>query len=64
MAAIYADEDVPSDQQDFIPLNVELAAQWPTISRKIDALPDADDWGDPDDGKWVEVKDKRPLLKR
>ena len=64
VAAIYADEDVPPDQQDFIPLNAELARKWPTISRKIPALPDADDWGTPGEGKWGEVKDKRPLLKR
>lgn len=62
--AIYADEDVPEDQQDFIPLNVELAAKWPTISRKIDEKPDAEEWGDPDSGKWAEVGDKRPLLDR
>lgn len=64
VSAIYADEDVPEDQQDFIPLNVELARQWPTISRKKPELPDAEDWGDPDSGKWAEVGDKRPLLER
>ena len=54
--AIYADEDVPKDQLDFIPLNVELARQWPTISRKIDPLPDADE--------WAQVEPKRDQLQR
>lgn len=56
VSAIYADEDVPKDQLDFIPLNEELARQWPTISRKIDALPDADE--------WAQVEHKREELKR
>ena len=56
VSAIYADEDVPEDQQDFIPLNVELARQWPTISRTKGPLPEAD--------KWAEVGDKRDKLQR
>ena len=31
--AIYAEEDVPEDQRDFIPLNVELSKIWPSITR-------------------------------
>lgn len=54
--AIYADEDVPKDQLDFIPLNEELAKGWKTISRKIDALPDADE--------WAKVEQKRDQLQR
>ena len=54
--AIYAEEDVPSDQQDFTPLNAELAKKWPTITRTKPALPDADEWS--------QVKDKRAELKR
>lgn len=42
--AIYAEEDLPSDQVQFIEINAELAQQWEVISRKQDALPDADDW--------------------
>ena len=56
VSAIYADEDVPEDQLDFIPLNVELARQWPTISRTVGPLPDAD--------KWADVMDKRDKLQR
>ena len=44
VGAIYADTDVPADQQDFFGINAELAQVWPTITRKKDALPDADKW--------------------
>ena len=54
--AIYADEDVPADQQDFIPLNAELATTWKTITKTKKALPDADEWAD--------IKDKRSHLER
>lgn len=46
-SAIYAEEDVAPDQQDFIQINAELAQSWPSITRKIAALPDAQEW----DGK-------------
>lgn len=48
--AIYAEEDVPADQQAFIPLNADLSAKWPSITKTKSALPDADAWKD--------VKDK------
>lgn len=54
--AIFADEDVPADQQHFIALNTELAARWEPIVRKKPALPDAEE--------WAEVKDKLHLLQR
>lgn len=54
--AIFADDDVPEDQAHFIALNVELAAAWKTISRRREALPEAD--------KWAEVKDKLAWLER
>ena len=54
--AIYAEEDVPGDQQDFIPLNAELASTWKPITRTKAALPEADD--------WAAVQDKRTELKR
>lgn len=44
--AIFAEEDVPEDQRAFIALNVELARDWPTITEKKDALPDAEQWKD------------------
>jgi ferredoxin len=42
--AIYADEDVPANQQDLIGLNAELAPKWKAITRTKVALPDADEW--------------------
>jgi ferredoxin len=40
--AIFAEDDVPADQQEFIELNARLAKVWPTITARKDALPDAD----------------------
>jgi ferredoxin len=54
--AIFADEDVPADQIDFIALNAELAREWPVITRSKMPLPDAD--------QWAGVKDKRAELRR
>jgi ferredoxin len=47
--AIYAEEDVPSDQQAFTALNAELARGWPSITKTIPPLADADDWKDKGD---------------
>ena len=44
--AIFAEEDVPADQQQYIALNAELAKKWPTITRSKDPMPDADTWKD------------------
>jgi ferredoxin len=56
--AIFAEDDVPEDQRDFIALNAELAKAdgWKTIAEKIDAPEDADD--------WKNVKDKRQYLQK
>ena len=54
--AIYAEQDVPADQQDFTPLNAELARRWKPITRKKNALPDAD--------AWANVAAKRGELER
>jgi len=42
--AIYAEEDLPDDQQHFIAINAELSPQWEVLSRKQAPLPDADEW--------------------
>lgn len=42
--AIFAEEDVPADQQQFIALNRELADSWEPIIRKKDAPVDAHEW--------------------
>ena len=47
--AIRAEEDVPQGQMQFIALNAELARSWPGITRKHDALPDAEQWKDETD---------------
>ena len=54
--AIFAEDDVPKAQVEFIALNAELSNVWPTIVEKKDALPDADD--------FAKVKSKRADLDR
>ena len=54
--AIYAEEDVPADQQQFVKINVDLARKWPSITKTKAALADADDWKD--------VKEKLQYLER
>jgi|TARA_B100001057_G_scaffold281288_1_gene281629 ferredoxin len=54
--AIYAEEDVPEDQKDFIDLNAELSKEWPSITRAEEKADDAD--------KWADVDDKRNLLEK
>jgi ferredoxin len=40
--AIFAEDDVPEDQQDFIALNARLAKLWPVITSRKESLEDAD----------------------
>ena len=40
--ALFADDDVPEDQQEFIEINARLAKIWPVITERKDPLPDAD----------------------
>jgi ferredoxin len=54
--AIFAEEDVPADQQEFIKLNAELARNWPTITKTHAPLAEAEDWKD--------VQDKLKYLER
>lgn len=42
--AIFAEDDVPDDQRDFIAINAEMAKTWPMITERKDPLPDADEW--------------------
>ena len=44
--AIYAEDELPEDQQGFLALNTELAEIWPNITEQKDPLPDSDDWAD------------------
>lgn len=53
--AIFAEDDVPADQKQFIALNAELSKIWPVISEVKPPLPDADEWKDkPDKLKLLE----------
>jgi len=54
--AIYAESDVPKNQQQFIDLNRELAKIWKPIIKSKDAMPDAE--------KWSGVADKLQYLER
>lgn len=42
--AIYAESDLPEDQKDFVGINADLAKLWPTITKRVDPLPDAEEW--------------------
>jgi ferredoxin len=42
--AIYAEDDVPSDQKEFIALNAELSQKWPTLTSMKPAPADAKSW--------------------
>jgi len=54
--AIFAEEDVPEDQRQFIQINAELAKVWKPIIEKKDAPPDAEE--------WAKVKGKEKYLER
>jgi ferredoxin len=54
--AIVSEDDLPEDQMEFLALNAELSREWPVLSEKKDAPPDADD--------WQEVKEKLKYLER
>jgi ferredoxin len=54
--AIFAEDDLPSEFENFIELNKELAAIWPVIDERKEALPEAE--------KWDGVKDKLQYLER
>jgi ferredoxin len=42
--AIFAEEDVPAAEREFIDLNRQLAPTWPVIAQRKPAPPDADEW--------------------
>lgn len=54
--AIYADVDLPDDQKEFLTINAELSKIWPSITKKVSPLPDAEEWKD--------RPNKRNLLER
>ena len=54
--AIFAEDDVPAEQREFIALNAELCKDWKQIIERKEAPEDADE--------WAKVKDKKKLLER
>jgi ferredoxin len=54
--AIFAEDDVPADQQQYTALNAELSKIWKPIVERKDPPADADD--------WVAVKGKAQYLQR
>ena len=47
--AIFAEDELPENQEHFIALNADLAKTWPIITEVKDAPEDADEWiGKPD----------------
>ncbi len=54
--AIFSQDELPPEYQNFVAINAELAKIWPIITERKDALPEAK--------KWDGVKDKLPYLER
>ena len=54
--AIFAEDDVPDSQQEFIALNRELSQAWKPLIERKPAPADADE--------WAKKKDKKNLLER
>jgi ferredoxin len=54
--AIYSEDELPADQQQFLEINADLCREWPVITQMKDAPEDADE--------WREVKDKLQYLER
>jgi len=52
--AIYAEDELPDDQKQFLELNAELAQKWPNITQMKAPMDDAE--------KWSGVAEKIKLL--
>jgi len=44
--AIYAEDELPEEQAEFLELNAELSKQWPNLTEMKEPLPDAEEWAD------------------
>lgn len=52
--AIYDENDLPEEMEEFIEINARLATQWPVISERREPLPESDEWADaPDKRQWL-----------
>ena len=54
--AIYAEDDVPAEQRQFIAINAELAKIWKPITKSKESMPEHE--------KWAGVANKLQYLKR
>ena len=54
--AIYAEDDVPAEQRQFIAINAELAKIWKPITKSKESMLDFE--------KWAGVANKQQYLKR
>jgi ferredoxin len=54
--AIYAGDDVPADQKQFVEINAELARLWKPLTKSKDSMPEHE--------KWTGVAHKLQYLKR
>lgn len=53
--AIFAEDEVPEDQLDYIQLNAELSEKWPNITEMKPSPPDAEEWdGVPNKRQYLE----------
>ena len=53
--AIFSEDELPNDQQQFLQINAELAETWPNITENSGGLPDAEEW-DGVEGKIEHLK--------
>ena len=42
--AIFAEDDLPEDQKDFLMINAEKSKEWPVIAAHKESNADADEW--------------------
>ncbi|MCB1738112.1 MAG: ferredoxin family protein, partial [Gammaproteobacteria bacterium] len=42
--AIFAEDDIPAGQEEYLELNAELSLNWPVITVRKEAPADADEW--------------------
>jgi ferredoxin len=54
--AIFAEDDVPDTQREFIQLNAELSKVWKPLIEKKPAPEDADE--------WAQIKEKKQLIEK
>lgn len=54
--AIFSEDELPDDQQEFLGMNAELASKWPNITEMKESLPEAEQW----DGVEGKVKELVP----